>query len=289
MWDDFDPGALSEDQKQALVDWLHWGGTLVISGPGSLDALRGSFLDRYLPASAGGARDLTAAALASLTEFSTTVEDKKPAEPLKPRQPWSGVTLVKRPEAEFLPPGGDLIADRRVGRGRVVVTGFHLKQRDLVNWPGYDSLWNACLLRHPPRKFVVDASDPANRLVRGWPPVADHGEPEDVLMIQSDGSSLDHPVFDDRMALITSGLRFASHDIAGDGKYAVDNGVPVATPAVGSEREVFDDSSSNLRAYRRQGLASAAGLISAACHRLPAIRCAPPRESQFRAPISWSG
>ena len=41
-------------KKKALVDWLHWGGQLIISGPDSLDLLKGSFLEPYLPATSGG-------------------------------------------------------------------------------------------------------------------------------------------------------------------------------------------------------------------------------------------
>ena len=37
-------------QQDAMLDWLHFGGQLVVSGPGSMDLLRGSFLDNYLPA-----------------------------------------------------------------------------------------------------------------------------------------------------------------------------------------------------------------------------------------------
>ena len=33
IWDDVDPQLLTEEQQQALVDWLHQGGQLIISGP----------------------------------------------------------------------------------------------------------------------------------------------------------------------------------------------------------------------------------------------------------------
>ena len=38
------------EQRQALLDWLYWGGQIIISGPNSLEKLRGEFLDAYLPA-----------------------------------------------------------------------------------------------------------------------------------------------------------------------------------------------------------------------------------------------
>jgi hypothetical protein len=50
LWDGALPSRLSPEQQQALLDWVHWGGQLIISGPRSLDDLKGSFLEAYLPA-----------------------------------------------------------------------------------------------------------------------------------------------------------------------------------------------------------------------------------------------
>ncbi len=50
VWDEVDPTTLRPEQRDALVDWLHWGGQLIISGPDSLDLLAESFLAPYLPA-----------------------------------------------------------------------------------------------------------------------------------------------------------------------------------------------------------------------------------------------
>ena len=56
LWDEVDPKLFTPEQERALVDWLHWGGQLVVSGPDSLDLLKGSFLEPYLPATSGGSR-----------------------------------------------------------------------------------------------------------------------------------------------------------------------------------------------------------------------------------------
>ena len=50
LWDEVDPQLFTPEQERALVDWLHWGGQLIVSGPDSLDLLKGSFLEPYLPA-----------------------------------------------------------------------------------------------------------------------------------------------------------------------------------------------------------------------------------------------
>jgi hypothetical protein len=50
LWDGIDPSLLTPGQQQAMLDWIHWGGQLIVSGPDSLDALKGSFLEPLLPA-----------------------------------------------------------------------------------------------------------------------------------------------------------------------------------------------------------------------------------------------
>ncbi|MEX0675832.1 MAG: hypothetical protein WD063_02075 [Pirellulales bacterium] len=154
VWDDVLPGALVPEQQRAMVDWLHWGGGLIISGPDSLDKLRGTFLDRYLPATGASAGPLGAAKIAELDAHWTIRGDKSRPPGTRPNAPWSGVELLRHPEAVFLPGTGELVAERRVGRGRVVVTAFRLSEPDLVIWRSYDSFFNACILRRPPREFT---------------------------------------------------------------------------------------------------------------------------------------
>jgi len=149
LWDDASPTALEPAQQQAMLDWLHWGGQLILSGPDTLDGLHDSFLAPYLPAVATGTRKLDASNLAALGRFSG-----KAIRPLVPVRPWSGVRLEKHPQAEFLPGSGQLLVERRVGRGRIVASAFRLSDREFVTWDGCDEVYNAFLLRRPPRKYV---------------------------------------------------------------------------------------------------------------------------------------
>jgi hypothetical protein len=71
IWDDFDPNALGPGQQRAMLDWLHWGGQLIVVGGASrtlaLLADRESFLGPYLPAEPSGENaSLTEADLRSL-------------------------------------------------------------------------------------------------------------------------------------------------------------------------------------------------------------------------------
>lgn len=180
MWDGVDPKLFDARQRDALVDWLHWGGQLVVSGPNSLDLLRGSFLAPYLPAESGGAREITQSDVEPLVR--NWAASERQAE-LSMSAPWSGVELklvddaadvevdkmpVPAPRRDLqdkipvtmataqLQCGG-LFAERRVGRGRVIVSAMRLTENELLNWKGgFDNLMNAVVLRRPPREFHWD-------------------------------------------------------------------------------------------------------------------------------------
>jgi hypothetical protein len=201
LWDEVDPSALSPEQQQAMLDWLHWGGQLIVSGPGALNTLRGSFLAPYLPAAEGPVRDLSAETLAPLSDYWTPTKGKA-HRPLQPVRPWSGIELVKAPEAEFMPHTGELVVERHVGRGRIVATAFKLSLSALQKWPGFDSFVNGCLMRHPAREFV---------------------QPRDTLTLDA---SLKPQWYQhsDRIwdARLTSGVRYVGRDLAADGSFAED-------------------------------------------------------------------
>jgi hypothetical protein len=184
LWDDAMPQSLDAEQQQALVDWLHWGGQLILSGPDTLDTLRDSFLAPYLPAVSAGTRQLTRDDLAPLVAAWTVrghdagvvplslggrgqgEGDNRgrpmpaPGSPLAPgslaSDSWPGVRLEKHPQAQYVPGCGELLVERRVGRGRVVLSAFRLSGRELVTWPGWDNFFNACLLRRPARVYRAD-------------------------------------------------------------------------------------------------------------------------------------
>jgi hypothetical protein len=200
LWDEVDPGLLSAEQQQAMLDWLHWGGQLIVSGPGTLNILRGSFLAPYLPAAEGPARELSTETLAPLSDYWTPKKGKA-HRPLQPVRPWSGVQLVKSPEAEFVPHTGELVAERQVGRGRIVVTAFKLSLPALQKWTGFDPFFNSCLMRHPPREFIEPPSNSLDLALRPqW-----HNQPMRIWD-----------------ARFTSGVRYLSRDLAPDGTIAED-------------------------------------------------------------------
>ncbi len=79
---------------------------------------------------------------------------KVPGEPLKLNVPWSGVKLKLQPGGSFMLNTGELLAERQVGRGRIVVSAMQLSERDLMNWrSGFEGFFNSCILRRPARRY----------------------------------------------------------------------------------------------------------------------------------------
>jgi hypothetical protein len=150
LWDDADPAALDPDAQKAFIDWLHWGGQVILSGPDTLDTLKGSFLEPYLPATSSGQCKIGADELRQINDFVG-----KEIRQLAPTSPWSGIHLQKHQRAEFVPRSGNMLAERRVGRGRILASAFRLSDREFVNWPGVDEFFNAFLLGRPPRRFEL--------------------------------------------------------------------------------------------------------------------------------------
>jgi hypothetical protein len=153
VWDEVDPTRFTVDQQQALLDWIHWGGRLIVNGPDSLASLAGSFLDAVLPAKDAGPRSITAA---ELTKWSASWGHRDSGAlipPLAPARPLSGIQLDPRDGAVELPGGEQLFYVRAIGRGAVVVSALQLNERDFVNWPGFDGFLNAGLLGRPRRIF----------------------------------------------------------------------------------------------------------------------------------------
>lgn len=182
VWDDVLPQTFDKEQQVALVDWLHWGGDLIISGPKSLDALRGSFLDAYLPVTAGGSREITAHDLQELAGTYHVKSTRPERDALHTAKPWPGIQWELREGGEALATSGQLIAERPVGRGRVVVTAFSLTQSELKQWRGFDALFNACLLRRGPRCFSLASSGLRQTTWVGQAPAAERREDSGLTM-----------------------------------------------------------------------------------------------------------
>lgn len=183
VWDDYSPDLLSPPQRLAMLDWLHWGGRLIVSGPDSLDALRTSFLAEVLPAERTASAVLSADELdpvrdawvdyslynGPFNKILDNLDQLKPAKfpekaPEAERRDWAVDALVPRPGSRVLVSATTkegvkrpLVVERAVGKGCVVQTAFRLRQPEFRAWLAEDdSLLNSALLRHYPRVFRGD-------------------------------------------------------------------------------------------------------------------------------------
>ena len=132
LWDGMPVDKLTGDQQRAMIDWLHWGGQLIVSGPDSLDQLAGSFLAPYLPATSGGTEELKSTHFEPLNENWADSPRKSPENACHSkcwiRLPLVGVRLRLEEQARWLEGTGELVAERQVGRGRTVVTSFAIAE-----------------------------------------------------------------------------------------------------------------------------------------------------------------
>ncbi|WP_425617996.1 hypothetical protein NA78x_001688 [Anatilimnocola sp. NA78] len=176
VWDDVDPTVLTAEQQAAMLDWLHWGGQLIVSGPNSLDRLKQTFLEPYLPAESGKALEIGNDQLKEINEhWSVPTTSKNLRKPttiqVQEGKPLVGVELLKHAEAEWLPNTGELVIERRIGQGRIVATAFPLSAFPFRYWASRDNFFNAVLLRRPARSFAVDSNGLGDLHVRWHGPM----------------------------------------------------------------------------------------------------------------------
>ena len=157
IWDDLDPDRLDLDQQTAMIDWLHFGGQLILSGPDCVQRLEKSFLADYLPARADKAVNLTSDDLATLnSKWSLPEKNAKGKNrelQILKQTPLLGVNFQIHPDAQFIEGSGDLVVERQLGRGRIVATSFSLAAPAIRSWRSFDSFLNNVLLRRPARSF----------------------------------------------------------------------------------------------------------------------------------------
>jgi hypothetical protein len=183
IWDGYSPDNLSVAQQQSLLDWVHWGGQLVLSGGvgQSFSLYRESFLGPYLPGEATGQSvPLAEADFKPLSQsyppprVLTTIDEQSqpvlprteeavrraarnyqnPA-PIRPalKRPVYLSVLQAKPGASTIRLGEAsphlLAVESRVGRGRITLLALNPNEEALLGWPGLDTLVRRVILRRP--------------------------------------------------------------------------------------------------------------------------------------------
>lgn len=158
IWDDLDPDMLDQSQQTAMLDWLHFGGQLIISGPDSLERLENSFLGDYLPATSESAVSLTDDNFTELNKNWSLPEERIKSKTrdlvISKKNALVGIEFAPHVAATFVEGTGELVIERQLGRGRIVATSFSLKAPAIQSWRSFDSFLNSVLMRRPGRLFA---------------------------------------------------------------------------------------------------------------------------------------
>lgn len=169
VWDDVSVDDLSTDQQNAIVDWVHWGGQLIVSGPSSWSRLKNSFLSPYLPASSAEATELGTSEFDEISDTWMVDDIGAPGELDRltvGEKPIGALRFSLSGDGSWLPGSGELVAERQIGRGRIVLTSFPLREPRIYQWKYFSSLFSSGLLRRPAR--IVERQRVERYLEQVW-------------------------------------------------------------------------------------------------------------------------
>jgi len=156
LWDDLEPSALTVEQTRSLLDWLHFGGRMIINGPAMGTELSRSRFGAVMPMTIERNIELDAAAVEQLlTRWSVSGDNTTEQQAAVARQ-RSGRLLTEgpiHPAAVAIRDTGDLIVSRQIGGGQIIVSRFDLTSDWMLSWRSRDSFFNAALLGRPARKY----------------------------------------------------------------------------------------------------------------------------------------
>jgi hypothetical protein len=157
FWDDLTSSALTPGQRNAILDWVHFGGTLVVNGPSATDAIEDANLKLLLPIQADGNEEINSDnAVAFLKSHQVATDKSLPAIQARLTSDNSTVAVAGQPSPEATPLGdGDLVYQRRIGRGRIVHSRVDLLSEWMTAWKSYDSFFNSAVLARPPRRCLA--------------------------------------------------------------------------------------------------------------------------------------
>lgn len=181
LWDDIRPEQLTLEQRSALIDWIHWGGQLIVNGTTAATLLQDSELGDFLPLSSIRGRPLPAEQLSSMVEdWSVSTDETKAtiigllADGTERVGLEGSVSRLSSP----LPGTNELVWERPTGQGTVRLSGFDLTSGWLLKWASYESFFNGVMMRRPARQYRAVAG----QLVLGYPGLLD-GREKDARLI----------------------------------------------------------------------------------------------------------
>ncbi|MCU0719992.1 MAG: hypothetical protein MUC83_09840 [Pirellula sp.] len=166
MINDGSPALLNLDQQQAVTDWLHFGGTIIINGIDGLDRIEPSFLREYSPL-VNTSTSTWSEEDSNLLNNAWTIKRIDDAAPIAftPARSFPKLNGKLAEGARWMESLEGLVAEKIVGQGRIVMTTFPMNEPSFMRWPSYSSLIHNAILRMPSRtisKPDTEAPPPAN-------------------------------------------------------------------------------------------------------------------------------
>jgi hypothetical protein len=168
---DASPSRFSTEQQNAILDWLYFGGTIIINGSDAIGGVSSSFLKELSPLNNTIASSITEEEIDRLNENWTIKEytNQIKTASIVPFTPAKKIPKLEGELAEgasWVNSLNGLVAEKLVGQGRVVMTTFPMTDNTFIRWPSYSSFIHNAILRKPPRDVVFIVENNA-------PPVAD--------------------------------------------------------------------------------------------------------------------
>lgn len=151
---------MSSDQQQALQDWLHFGGTIILNGPEAIGGIETSMMRDYAPLQKTTNSTVSNEEIAALNDtwsIKQIVGQRIMIEPSKPIPKLAGELASGAQWVKYSGNSGEvlsldgLVAEKLVGQGRVVMTTFPMSDNAFLRWQSYSSFIHNAILRKPPR------------------------------------------------------------------------------------------------------------------------------------------
>ena len=152
---------LPEDHQKAILDWLYFGGTIIINGPDAIAGIESSILKTYAPIQQTSSTLLSQDQIDQLNDINKwriryAKTPSKDAIAFKPSESISILQGQLAEDSSWITDLEGLVAERLVGQGRIVMTSFPMNHTALVNWPSYSALIQNAILRKPARRVNIE-------------------------------------------------------------------------------------------------------------------------------------
>ncbi|MFN9642953.1 MAG: hypothetical protein ACK56W_23420 [Pirellula sp.] len=156
---DASPSRFSTEQQNAILDWLYFGGTIIINGSDAIGGISSSFLKEVSPLNSTVASSVTEDEIERLNENWTIKEytDQNKTASVVPFTPAKKIPKLEGELADgasWVNSLNGLVAEKLVGQGRVVMTTFPMTDNTFIRWPSYSSFIHNAILRKPPRDVI---------------------------------------------------------------------------------------------------------------------------------------